>query len=168
MTPKLATKSANKPDPEHYYIALEPIAGEWRTVKQGERLRGDDPYVSGNFRSLVHEQMPPEERPNYWHLVADPVPEPPHVIIPPSLPPWRQVQSTVDVYTDSGHAPGSPGAKSGRPSGFGTAIRDGQVFDVLLPDREAEPGLVLLSAARDVTFEDIEQLERAAEIGESG
>jgi hypothetical protein len=159
MTSKLAKKKPDKPDPEHYYIALEPIAGEWRTVKQGERLRGDDPFVSGNPASFFDEQVPPEQRPNLWHLVQDPVSEPSHVIIPPSVPPWRQVESTVDVYWDGGHAPGSPGAKSGRPSGFGTAIRLGQVFDVLSPIVRQNPNWFCFPR-RDVRLEDVERLER--------
>jgi hypothetical protein len=158
MTPKLARKP-DKPDPEKTYIALEPIAGETRTVKQGERLPGSDPFVIGNFRSFYDAETPVGQRPNFWHLVDDP-PEPePHVNIPPSIPPHRQVKSVVDVWWDGGHAPGSPGAASGRPSGFGTALRRGQVVDVFDPVVRQNPSWFRW-VEREVSPDDIGRLER--------
>jgi hypothetical protein len=158
MTSKLKKKPAG-PDPAKMYVAIESIAGAERTVKMGEELPGSDPYVSGNPRSFIDASVPPEERPNFWHLVHDPEPEPPRVIIPPGVPPWRQVESTVDVFWDGGFAPDSPGAKSGRPSGFGTAIRMGQVFDVLSSIVKQNPNWFCFPR-RDVRIEDIERLER--------
>lgn len=153
-------RTRDKPDPEHWYIAIEPIAGETRTVKQGDRLSGSDPLVAGNRRSFVDEAVPPEQRPNLWHLVDDPVPEPPHVLIHSSaIPQHRQVRSTVDVWWDGGHAPGSPGAKSGRPSGFGTALRRGQILDALNPVVRQNPSWFVFPQ-RDVHIDDIERLER--------
>ena len=58
-----------------------------------------------------------------------------------------------------GFAPGSPGAKSGRPSGYGSAVRIGQVFDVLTPIVRQHPEWFRW-VERDVTLADLDRLER--------
>jgi len=159
MTPKLARKKPDRPDPEKWYLAIDAIAGDLRTVAIGDRLKGDDPMVSGNFRSFVDEERPPDERPNFWHLVNGPVPVPPHVIIPSAIEPHRQAMSVVDVFLPGSWAPDSPGAKSGVPPPFGGAIRRGQVFDILSPVVAQHPDWFEIPR-RDLTAEDVERARR--------
>jgi hypothetical protein len=155
-----AREEPNTPDPEKLYVAVMPFATDTRTVAQGERLRGDDPFVTANPDAFYEEGTPPEQRPNLWDFIDDPPEfEHPNVIIPASIAPHRQVESLVNVWFDGGHAPGSPGAASGRPSGFGTALRIGQVLDALDPIVRQNPGWFRWPA-RDVRLEDIEHLER--------
>jgi hypothetical protein len=81
------------------------------------------------------------------------------VVLRPAIPPHRLVVSRVDVYQDGGYAPGSQGAKSGRPSGFGGAVRRGQTFDILSPV-VAEHVDWLEIPRRDLLPEDIERARR--------
>jgi hypothetical protein len=99
-------------------------------------------------------------------LIADPPEAEAHVIIPPSIPPYRQVRSTVSAFWDGGHAPGSPGAKAGRPSGFGHALRIGQVLDVFSPVVRANPSWFVW-VEREVSPADIERLERLEGSGDA-
>jgi hypothetical protein len=57
MTPKLAKKSA-KPDAEKFYVAIQPLVSEMRTVKQGDRLPGSDPFVTANPESFYAPSSP--------------------------------------------------------------------------------------------------------------
>jgi hypothetical protein len=107
---------------------------------------------------FVDASVPPEQRPNYWHLISDPEPEPPHVNILPSVPSHRLVVSKVDVYLPGSWAPGSAGAKAGKLSPFGGAIRRGQAFDILSPVVAQHPDWFELPR-RDLTAEDIERVK---------
>lgn len=124
----------------------------------GEELAGDDPFVTGNPQSFVDASVPPEDRPNFWSLVDDPVPEPPRVNILPPVPSHRLVVSKVDVYLPGSWAPGSAGAKSGKLSPFGGAIRRGQAFDILSPAVAQHPDWFELPR-RDLTAEDIDRVK---------
>jgi hypothetical protein len=157
----LITKRKPKPDPKKKYVAMQPIAGETRTVKTGDVLPGSDPFVIGNYESFFDEATPAEERPSLWDLVDDPVEHAPHVHIPPSIPPYRQVRATVNVWFDGGFAPGSTGAKSGRPSGFGTAITIGKIYDALSPAVRQHPEWFRY-IERDVLPEDLDRLDRGS------
>ena len=167
MTPKLLAKKKPKPDPHKNYIAMQPLAGETRTVRMGDLLPGSDPFVVGNPESFFDEATPVEERPSLYDLLDDPVEHPPHVHVVASIPPHRQVRSTVNVWFDGGFAPGSDGAKSGRPSGFGTAITIGRIYDALGPAVRQHPERFRW-VERDVLPEDLERLERIEEVTENG
>lgn len=129
------------------------------TIIRGEKRAGDDRVVEANHGAFLAGDLQPHQLPNPWDDVAEPPHEHPGVIIPPSIPPHRQVEAQVNVWYDAGHAPGSPGAKNGRPSGFGTAIRIGQVFDALSPVVRQHPDWFRW-VARDVRLDDLERLER--------
>ena len=88
-----------------------------------------------------------------------------HVVA--SIPPHRQVRSTVNVWFDGGFAPGSDGAKSGRPSGFGTAIMIGKIYDALSPHVRENPSFYRW-VERDVLPEDLERLECIEEVTKNG
>jgi hypothetical protein len=64
MTPTLKRKTA-KPDPQKTYIALEPIAGQTRKVKQSDELRGDDPSsAAASVASFARTYHPRNGRPS--------------------------------------------------------------------------------------------------------
>jgi hypothetical protein len=77
------------------------------------------------------------------------------IIIAPTVDPTGKVQAACDMYTDTGFAPGSPGAKRGQGvSGFGTYIRKGQLVDLRHPCVRQNPSN-FVTIARPVTLEDI-------------
>jgi hypothetical protein len=153
---KVATKK--KSDPDRILVCTMDFGTVDRVVKRGERVRASDPIV-GDGRWFVDASTPPSEWPNMWNEMPDP---PDHRdqqvrVQEQTIPAHRQVRSRVDMYWDGGHAPGSPGAKSGRPSGFGTALRMGQLLDVGSEIVRRNPSWFVWPE-RDVTVEDVERL----------
>jgi hypothetical protein len=83
------------------------------------------------------------------------------VKIGPSLDPEEFCLARASFYWDGGHAPGSPGAKSGRPSGFGRAIRIGQWVPRSDPIVRLHPEH-FETIPRQLTLEDLPELDPAA------
>jgi hypothetical protein len=158
-------------EPDDRVRAIQSFATETRTIRSGDVLRGDDPLVVGTPEWFELENTPSEEARNIWNEMPPPPLHDPGVadrkimVAPPNpIPVHRQVKSLVETWTDMGYAPGSPGEKSGRPSGFGSAVRAGQVFDVLDPLVARHPDWFQFPA-RGVTLEDVERLA-AEEVSE--
>jgi hypothetical protein len=167
MASKLSRKPANPFQDLPTVTASKTFVGEEVVIHRGEKRAGNDPVVAKHHGAFLAGDLQPHELPNMWDDLRDPPPEhPPHVHIPPSIAPQRQVRSTVNVWFDGGFAPGSPGAKSGRPSGFGSAVRIGQIFDALAPVVRLHPEWFVW-VERPVSLADIERIERLEDIPES-
>lgn len=155
----MKTKQSQNPfKPDQVVTATKTFAYAGGVIHRGDRYRGSDQAVEENWsiflagELLPHELPPREEPPVFDHQ--------PHVQVLPSIPPHRQVKSTVNAYFDGGFAPGSPGARSGRPSGFGSAITIGRIDDALDPRVRNHPEWFSW-VERIVRPEDLDRLERA-------
>jgi hypothetical protein len=71
--------------------------------------------------------------------------------------PERLVRARASFWFDGGFAPGSPGAKTGKPSGFGWGISIGQLCEISNPVVRAHPEHFEFPR-RDVTLADVERL----------
>ena len=119
MKTKLSRKPTNPYQDLPTVTAKETFLTETTTIRRGEKRAGNDPVVARHHGAFLAGDLQEHELPNPWDaLIVDPPDHPPHVHIPPSIPPHRQVESVVNVWFEGGFAPGTPGAKSARPSGL--------------------------------------------------
>ena len=163
MKTKLSRKPTNPYQDLPTVTAKETFLTETTTIRRGEKRAGNDPVVARHHGAFLAGDLQEHELPNPWDaLIVDPPEHPPHVHIPPSIPPHRQVESVVNVWFEGGFAPGTPGAKSARPSGFGSAIRQGQIFDALQPVVREHPEWFVW-VKRPVMREDLDRLARLEE-----
>jgi len=148
--------------PPKTMVAITTFGTQHGVVHEGDKFAGDDPLVLANPSWFCDADMPTHQRPNIW---TD-MPAPPEQVASPGfnvqvqdigIPPHRQVKSKVFAWTPAQWAPGSPGAKRGVPSPFGSAIRVGQILDVLDPRVRAHPERFEFPV-RDVTIDDIERM----------
>jgi hypothetical protein len=158
---RVLSKSKNPFRPDQVVKATKTFATDKHIVHVGEEYRGNDPIVVENWSAFVDAGTLDREMPNFW----DTVPVPPDHRSPvqvqeQTIPVHRQVRSRVDMYWDGGYAPDSPGAKTGRPSGFGTALRMGQVLDVGDEIVRRNPSWFIWPE-REVSAADVERLSRS-------
>ena len=159
MAPKLSRKPANPYQDLPTVTAKETFVSGSATINRGEKRAGNDPVVAAHHSVFLAGDLQEHELPNPWVALVDAPEHPSHIHIPPSIPPHRQVESQADAWFDGGFAPGTAGAKSGRPSGFGSAIRRGQIFDALNPIVIQHPEWFVW-VKRPVMLEDLDRLER--------
>jgi hypothetical protein len=165
MAPTLSKSKTKCPyGPDDVVRAVRTFATARGVVRKGERYRGDDPIVLEAWSAFVPGETLDSELENLWHSL----PEPPdhrdsQIQIGTSplanVPPERLVRSRASFYTDAGHAPGSPGEQSGRPSGYGTAIAVGQLVSIDHPVVRSNPSAFVFPE-REVTLADVERLTR--------
>jgi hypothetical protein len=158
---KITTKK--KSDPDRILVCTMDFGTTDRVVKRGERVRARDPIV-GDGRWFVDAETPESEWPNMWHELPAP---PDHRATESAIrigtsplanvPPHLLVRATSSFWFDGGWAPGSPGEKSGKRSGFGWAINVGQLVEISNPAVRAHPEHFEWPR-RDVTLADVERL----------
>jgi hypothetical protein len=78
------------------------------------------------------------------------------------VPPERLVRATASFWVDAGWAPGSPGEKSGKPTGRGWGIQTGQLVEVTNPVVAQHPECFEF-VRRTVTLADVERITREIE-----
>jgi hypothetical protein len=167
MAPTLSRNKKNPFAPDQAVKATKTFGWEGGVVHAGDLYRGGDQTVEKNRSAFVDADTLPSEMPNMW----DELPAPPdhrdstiqigtnslaHVS------PERLVRARASFYFDAGWAPGSAGEKSGKPSGFGSAIAIGQLVEVSHPAVRANPGAFVFPE-REVRPEDVERLTREEE-----
>jgi hypothetical protein len=160
------TKSKNKCPfaPDQIVKATKTFATERDIVHVGDEYRGGDPVVQRNWSAFIDAKTLPREMPGFWESV--PVPDaakPEGIEIRTSplagVPQHRLVRATSSFWFDGGYAPGSPGAKSGKPSGRGWGIDIGQLMEISNPVVRAHPE-AFEWPARPVTLADVDRLTR--------
>lgn len=165
--PKLKRKARNPYQDVETVTAAQTFCAQDVTIIRGEKRAGSDPVVAANHGAFLAGDLAEHQLPNPWDALVDVPEHPSHVYIPASVPPHRQVESMVDVWFEGGFAPGSVGAKSGRPAGFGYAIRRGQIFDALQPVVREHPEWFVW-VKRPVMHEDLDRLERLERLERPG
>jgi hypothetical protein len=163
-------KNENPFEPDQIVRATRTFCWEGGVVHAGERFRGSDPAVVAGWTAFVDGDTLDQELENPFSEL----PPPPEFAEPAevrsiTVPARRQVVSRVDAAVPMQWAPGSPGATSGAPPAMARAsLRQGQIVDVLSDVVRTNPSWFRWPA-RDVTFEDIERMERLErEGGEHG
>jgi hypothetical protein len=163
MAPTLSKSKKNPFGPTQAVKATRTFAWSGGVVHAGDLYRGGDPTVEKNWSAFVDAETLPSEMPNMW----DELPPPPDhrdatIQIGTSplahVSPERLVRARASFYFDAGWAPGSAGEKSGKPSGFGSAIALGQLVEISNPVVRANPGAFVFPE-REVTLADVERLE---------
>ena len=142
--------------------AWQSFATEAGTIRAGDVLRGDDPVVLEHWRWFESVDTPTAEAKNFWsELPAPPDHREPGIEIGTSslahVPAERLVRAVSAFWFDQGWSPGSPGEKSGRPSGFGWGIQIGQLFEISNPVVKANPS-AFVWPERPVTLADVERI----------
>jgi hypothetical protein len=168
MAPTLKKKPTNPYGPDDRVRAWQSFAHATGTVRAGDVLRGDDELVRQHWPWFEPVDTPTAEKRNIWAEMPAP---PDHrdskfqVGTNPlaNVPPERLVRAKAFFWFDGGWAPGSPGEKSGKPSGFGWAINVGDLVEISNPVVRAHPE-VFEFPRRDVTLADIERLTRDEEV----
>jgi hypothetical protein len=164
--PALKTKSTNPYKPTDRVRASQSFGTATGTVREGDVFRGDDPIVVEHWPWFQPVDVPTHERKTIWTEAPGP---PDHPAGDPSITihtnslahvsPHRLVRATRSFWFDRGWAPGSPGEKSGKISGFWWGINVGQLVEVSSPVVAAHPESFEFPA-RTCTREDVERLAR--------
>jgi hypothetical protein len=165
MTPAVPkSKKRNPFDPSQPVKATRTFAWSGGVVHAGDLHRGGDLIVERNWTAFVDAGTLDSELPNMWNELPPPPDHLDSAIQIGTSPlahvaPERLVRARSSFYFDAGHAPGSPGAESGKPSGFGTAIAIGQLVEISAPVVRAHPEHFEFPT-RQCTLADIERLTR--------
>jgi hypothetical protein len=120
--PTLKKKSTNPYGPSDRVRAWQSFAHAAGTVRVGDVHRGDDEIVRQHWPWFQPVDTPTGEVKNVWtEMPAPPTYTDDKIVIGAnplaSVEPHRLVRARASFWFDQGYAPGSPGEKTGKPSG---------------------------------------------------
>jgi hypothetical protein len=165
--PTLKKKTTNPYGPDDRVRAWQSFGHATGTVRVGDVLRGDDPIVREHWPWFQPVDTPTGEVKNVWsEMPAPPDHRDPGIQIGTNslahALPERLVRATASFWFDGGWAPGSPGERSGKPSGRGWGINIGQLVSIDHPVVRAHPEAFVFPE-RPVTLADVERITREIE-----